>query len=161
MPKVLRSRTSVVVQRPAADVFRYVAEEFFENARKWNMQILEVRKTSDGPIRAGTTGVAVGLGTAGQTQSDVEVLEYEPFSVFSFRTETLPGATMSWRGKTPLLTHSVVAFRFEPAGFATAVTASLETVMTGYPWSFRLALRAGQPRGLVAMAERIKALLET
>lgn len=161
MAKLLRSRTDVVIRCPAADVFRFVAEGFFDHARKWNTQILEVRKTSDGPIRVGTTGVAVGLGQAGQTQSNLDILEYEPFSVFSFRTEALPAAVRTRRGKTPLLTHSVMAFRFEPNGIETTVTISLETDMARYPWSFRTALRAAQPQGLVATAERIKALLET
>jgi hypothetical protein len=78
MPKVLRSRTGVVIQRPVADVFRFVAEGFFDHARNMNSQVLEVRKTSDGPIHAGTTGVAVGLGGAMRTESNLSVLEYDP-----------------------------------------------------------------------------------
>ena len=163
MPKVLRSRTKITIHRPASDVFRFVAEGFFDNARKWFTQILEVRKTSDGPIRVGTTGVAAGLGSAGQTTSDVEILEYEPSSVFSFRAETLPSGVISWRAATPLLTHSVLRFVFDPteSSAATMVTIYLETDLTQYPLPFRVALRSVQPRGLVAMGERIKTLVES
>jgi len=162
MPKVLRSRTKITIHRPASDVFRFVAEDFFDNARKWFTQILEVRKTSDGPIHVGTTGVAVGLGSAGQATSDVEILEHEPSSVFSFRAETLPSGLMSWRAATPLLTHSVLRFVFDPTeSAATMVTIYLETDLTQYPLSFRVALRSVQPRDLVAMGERIKTLVES
>jgi len=161
MPKVLRSRTGVVIQRPVADVFRFVAEGFFDHAREWNSHVLEVRKTSDGPIHAGATGVAVGLGGGMQTESDLAVLEYEPPRLFSYRSETLPAGTTSLRGTTPLLTHSVLAFRFESEGLHTALTLSLETDLTGYPWIFRRAVAASQPGGLRVMAERIRTLVET
>lgn len=161
MPKVLRSQTSVVIRRPPADVFRFVAEGFFDHAKKWNTQVLEVRKTSDGPIHAGTTGVAIGLGMTSQTESNLAVLEYEPPHLFSYRSETLPAGTTSLRGTTPLLTHSVLALRFESEGPHTTLTLSLETDLTGYPWSFRRAVGAAQPGGLHAMAERIRTLVET
>lgn len=161
MPKILRSRAGVVIHRPVADVFRFVAEEFFDRARQWNTQVLEVRKTSDGPVRVGTRGSVAGLGTAARTESSLEVLEYQPNHVFSYRSETLPAGATSLRGTTPLLTHSVMAFRFESAGSNTAVTISLETDLTGYPRSFRRTVSGVQPRGLAAMAERIKTLLES
>jgi hypothetical protein len=68
---------------------------------------------------------------------------------------------MSLRGTTPFLSHSVLAFRFESEGPHTALTLSLETDLTGYPWSFRRAVAAAQPGGLGAMAEQIRTLVET
>ncbi len=142
-------------------MFRFIAEGFFDHARQWSTQVLEVRKTSEGPIRVGTRGLVVGLGTAARTESSLEVLEYEPNQVFSCRVETLPAGSMSRRGTTPLLTRSVMTFRFESVGSDTSVMVVLETDMTGYPWLFRRRVSGAQPGGLASMAERIKTLLES
>lgn len=41
------------IDRPASDVFAFVAD--LENVPKWNYYVIEVRKTSKGPLGVGTT----------------------------------------------------------------------------------------------------------
>ena len=48
--------TSAVVQRPVAETFRFVADGFFEHLGRWNPDLVEMKKLSDGPVGVGTKG---------------------------------------------------------------------------------------------------------
>lgn len=46
----MRLRKEIVVFRPAAEAFRYLAE--FENAAEWDPGIAEATRLTDGPVRS-------------------------------------------------------------------------------------------------------------
>jgi carbon monoxide dehydrogenase subunit G len=50
---MLEFENTIRVRRPIAEVFAFLSD--LENIPKWNYYVLEVRKTSAGPIKIGTT----------------------------------------------------------------------------------------------------------
>jgi uncharacterized membrane protein len=50
---VIEFETSIRIERPLPDVFAFVAD--LENVPKWNYFVVDVSKTSDGPLGVGTT----------------------------------------------------------------------------------------------------------
>ncbi len=55
----MRFSEQIVVSRPAADAFQYIAE--FENTAEWDPGIAESRKLTDGPVRVGSQFDVVAL----------------------------------------------------------------------------------------------------
>ena len=43
---MVRVRASEIINRPSADVFRFVATDHFENHPKWDPSIVEIEQTS-------------------------------------------------------------------------------------------------------------------
>jgi uncharacterized membrane protein len=62
----------IAIDSPVGEVFAFVAD--FENVPKWNYYVLEVNKTSAGPLAVGTTYHQ----TRKTDEQDFEVIEYEP-----------------------------------------------------------------------------------
>jgi uncharacterized protein YndB with AHSA1/START domain len=50
---MIRIEKSVVINRPLAEVFEYVAN--FEDYAQWATEVVEAKKTSEGPLGVGTT----------------------------------------------------------------------------------------------------------
>ena len=91
------------IDRHPADVFEFLAD--LRNERKWNPRVVEIQKTSPGPIRAGATfrGTYKGPGVL-----ETELLDHDPPHRLSFRSR---GPRMTIEG----------AFRLRPRGSGTDV----------------------------------------
>ena len=50
---------SVTIARPLPDVYRFIAEQYFEHATQWNPSTVTLKKTAPGPMGKGTTGYEV------------------------------------------------------------------------------------------------------
>ena len=66
--------------------FRHIAVEFFDNHPRWDPDLVEVTKTSTGPIGVGTTGREVRDFNGRRFISGFRVTRFEPLSGFSVRT---------------------------------------------------------------------------
>ena len=53
---MIRAQATTLIARPNAEVFRYVATDFFKNYPLWSPEVVMLRATSPGPIRVGSTG---------------------------------------------------------------------------------------------------------
>jgi uncharacterized protein YndB with AHSA1/START domain len=73
---VVHVEVSTVIDRPVADVFRYVEDE--ANIPKWDSDLIAARRTSDGPMGAGTTFHLDIKPFMGATEGDGRVLSYRP-----------------------------------------------------------------------------------
>jgi hypothetical protein len=51
----VRLSASQVIERPPAEVFRFVATDHFQNHPKWDPAVTAITKTSPGPMGVGTT----------------------------------------------------------------------------------------------------------
>ena len=76
----MRLSASQVIERPPAEVFRFVATEHFQNHPKWDPAVTSITKTSSGPMRVGTTARLVRTDRGRQLQGSMEVTEYQPVS---------------------------------------------------------------------------------
>ena len=78
---------SVTVQRSPHEVFEYLAN--FENVPQWNYAIVETRKTSEGPVRVGTT-YRQARSLPSPSQEAFEVTEFEPDRRLAIRGDLGP-----------------------------------------------------------------------
>ena len=70
----MKFTNTVVIGRPTADVFAYLAE--LENIPRWNYAISETRKAGDGPVGVGARYVQQRTLPA-PAQEEFEVVEFE------------------------------------------------------------------------------------
>jgi hypothetical protein len=79
----VRLSASQVIERPPAEVFRFVATEHFHNHPKWDPAVTSITKTSPGPIGVGTTARLVRTDRGRRVEGSMEVTEYQPVSRFT------------------------------------------------------------------------------
>lgn len=140
---MIEFENEIVIERPLAEVFGFVAD--FENVPKWNYYVQRVRKTSAGPMGVGTT------------YHQVRKSDEQAFRVTTYEegkrvvVETLPGSEPAF----------TMDFRFEAAndGGETRLLDAWE-LDTGRPRLLER-LAAGQIRRAVRdNLEKLKQLLE-
>jgi Polyketide cyclase / dehydrase and lipid transport len=79
----VRLSASQVIERPPAEVFRFVATDHFQNHPKWDPAVTSITKTSPGPMGVGTTARLVRTDRGRHVEGTMEVTEYEPVSSFT------------------------------------------------------------------------------
>jgi Polyketide cyclase / dehydrase and lipid transport len=79
----MRLAASQVIERPPAEVFRFVATEHFQNHPKWDPAVTSITKTSPGPMGVGTTARLVRTERGRQVEGSMEVTEYQPVRSFT------------------------------------------------------------------------------
>jgi hypothetical protein len=67
-----------VIERPPSAVFDFVATHHFENHPKWDPDVLEMRQTSPGDVRTGTTAQVVRRQGSRRVEGTATVTEYVP-----------------------------------------------------------------------------------
>jgi hypothetical protein len=113
----VRLAASQVIERPPAEVFRFVATEHFQNHPKWDPAITAITKTSPGPMGAGTTARLIRTDRGRRIEGSLEVTEYEPVScstvvswfgpfTLQARTTFAPVAPASTRLQLVIDTHA-------------------------------------------------------
>jgi len=85
---MIKIETSIVINSLIEEVFAFVTD--VEKQPRWSAELVEAKKTSEGPVGVGTTfsGVVKFLGR--RMESDHEVSEYEPNSKFAFKVTSGP-----------------------------------------------------------------------
>lgn len=73
----IRVQTDVLIRRSPDAVFRYVAEDFFRNYRRWSPEVIELRCMTAGPLGIGTRGRQVRVDFGRRTQSIFKVVVFE------------------------------------------------------------------------------------
>ena len=94
---------SIEINCPAEEVFDFVADQ--RNEPKYNPDLLQLTKVTDGPITVGTQFAAVHLSRGRSVDLTIEVTEYDRPRRFGSHT-TMPGADI--RG---MLTFDSIANR--------------------------------------------------
>ena len=82
---MIRNRHDVIVRRPLAEVFDFVAVHNYENHPRWEPEVLEVRPLSDGPIRVGHRAVMVRKDFGKVSETTHEVTAFDPGERIAFR----------------------------------------------------------------------------
>lgn len=139
---MIEFKNQVVVERPVDEVFGFVSD--FENVPKWNYYVLDVSKTSGGPIGVETTYHQVRK----TDEQDFRVVEYQPNRQVTVQTISPSSPEFEMR------------FTFEPEGNGTRITDEWK-LDTGRP---ALLERLGAGRIRLAVLEnlgKLKTLLET
>jgi hypothetical protein len=73
------------VRRPVEEVFDFVGTHYFENHPRWEREVIEVRKVTDGPIRVGSRGIMVREEWGRRSEAPLEISAFEPRRTIAFR----------------------------------------------------------------------------
>ena len=84
----MQYETSFVINRPIDEVFAFTTNQ--ENQPKWQSRVLEMIKTSDGPIGVGTTWRGVGKFLGRRIEVTTVVTEYELDRTYAGRSTSGP-----------------------------------------------------------------------
>jgi hypothetical protein len=79
----MRLQAEELIERPASEVFRFVATEHFQNHPKWDPALLEMTPTSAGPIGRGSAARLVRSDRGRRSEGVITVTEYEPDRSFA------------------------------------------------------------------------------
>jgi hypothetical protein len=79
----VRLSASQVIERPPAEVFRFVATDHLQNHPKWDPAVTAITQTSPGPMGVGATARLVRTDRGRRVEGTVEVTEYRPVSSFT------------------------------------------------------------------------------
>src|SRR5688572_16448794 len=80
---MIRVEDSIVIQRPIEEVFAFLADQ--TNAPHWQSGLLEVRRTTDGPLGIGTKHTAVRKFMGRRLEATNEYVVYEPNKEVTFK----------------------------------------------------------------------------
>lgn len=73
------------VRRSVEDVFDFVGTHYFENHPRWEHEVIEVRRLTDGPIGVGSRGVMVREEYGRRSEAPLEITAFEPPRTIAFR----------------------------------------------------------------------------
>jgi uncharacterized protein YndB with AHSA1/START domain len=107
----------VAIDRPIEQVFAFVANA--ETAPQWREEIVDVRRTTAGPIGVGTTYQARHIHLGERAASTLEITEYEPNRKVSFEGITGPSQFRD-------------SYAFQSVGASTRVTYGFDLATQGH-----------------------------
>lgn len=136
---------SVVIRRPIEDVFAFVAEQ--RNAPQWQSGLLEVRRTTDGPLGVGTRHAAVREFMGRRMELTNEYVEYEPNKKITFNGDS---------GQM----YFEVSYRTESAADGTRISCQMQMQPRGLLRLAQPLIAAGLRRDFKANLRNLKDLLE-
>ena len=142
---MVKAERTVVIDRPIQQVFAYVTDQ--TNTPHWQAGLVEVRRTTPGPIGVGTKHTFVRNFMGRRMEADNEYVAYEPDRLVTFRTTSGP----------PLMASYL--FEAEPNG--TRLTSRVELEGAGFFGLLDPVIGVGLRRELKAALPVLKALLES
>jgi hypothetical protein len=109
-----------VLERPPHTVFDFVATHHFQNHPKWDPDVVEMRQTSPGRVRTGTTAQVVRRQGNRRVEGTATVTEYEP------------DRSAAWEVRFgPFLLNQRADLMPEQGGTATRLRLAIETRASG------------------------------
>lgn len=111
-----KMETSIVINRPLEEVFAFTTD--LENQPKYQPRLLEVKKTSEGPIGVGTTWRLVGKLFGQRMEFEQQCIEYEANRRFAGKARSGPFPVEEWRTYERVEggTRFNLIFEFQPCG---------------------------------------------
>lgn len=132
---------------PPDQLFRFVADDYFENARKWDTGLLEITKTSEGPVGPGTTGRQARMDLPGlRAEQSLQVVAFERDRLFTVQAASADQGTLR------------ATYAFEPKGTGTRLTVRLEMEWLGGSFLMRSAMKQNLRHATEVLARRIASL---
>jgi uncharacterized protein YndB with AHSA1/START domain len=143
---MIRAEQTTIIDRPIEDVFRYVGDQ--TNTPNWQAGLLEVRRTSDGPLGVGTTHTFVRSFMRRRMEADNIYVAYVPNELISFKTTSGP-------------VRLEASYVFESTVEGTRLTSRIEMDASGFMGLAEPLIAAGLKREMKAAFPVLKDLLES
>lgn len=86
----ITGEASVEIDKPAEEVFSFVAENFFYNYPKWAAEVIELQPLDGHQVFVGAKAKLVREDNGSLVESLFEIIEYKPHLVFIFKGLTAP-----------------------------------------------------------------------
>ncbi|ARO87632.1 polyketide cyclase [Nitrosospira lacus] len=74
-PVIAKAR--ILIERPPAEIFRYLGDGFFENYPKWSPEVIELERITDGALKLGTIARQVRIDQGRRTETRFTINVYE------------------------------------------------------------------------------------
>ena len=85
---MIKVENSGIINRPIEEVFAFVGDQ--TNAPQWQSGLVEVRRTTDGPLRVGTTHTFVRNFMGRKMEASNEYVAYEPNKRITIKSTSGP-----------------------------------------------------------------------
>jgi hypothetical protein len=144
---MIKANAAIIINCSAEEAFRYVANGFFENHPKWEPAVLELEKTSQGPIGVGTAGRQVRNDGGRQSDSTFRIAEFEPNRKFSVTSTGKPDFKAT--------------YTFEQIDGGTQLRFAFNLGLTGFAKLFEPVMTGTVKKGSKSIVDNLKRLLET
>jgi hypothetical protein len=142
----------IVIHRPPEEVWRYLAEGFFEHVMDFNPDAVLAERIDGGPMRKGARGREAQVIQGKRREREVVVDAWEPLRVFALRNAAA----------TSLETHYLSRWRLVPVAEGTRVEQRFELQWTMLLFRvLRPLIRRAIAKDLAAALGRIKAAVES
>jgi uncharacterized protein YndB with AHSA1/START domain len=142
---MIRVEKSGIIQRPIEEVFAYIGDQ--TNTPHWQAGLVEVRRTTEGPIGVGTKHTFVRTFMGRRMEADNEYIAFEPNRRIAFKTTS-----------GPVRVEASYVFEAVPEG--TRVTSTVEMDASGFLSLAEPLIAAGLRREMKAAIPVLKELLE-
>jgi uncharacterized protein YndB with AHSA1/START domain len=142
---MIRAEQSGIIDRPIEEVFAYVGDQ--TNTPAWQSGLVEVRRTTEGPIGVGTKHTFVRTFLRRRLEADNEYVAYEPNKLIAFRTTSGP-------------VRLEASYLFEATAAGTRITSRIEMDASGFMSLAEPLIAAGLKREMKAASRVLKELLE-
>ncbi|ESS73645.1 hypothetical protein MGMO_14c00010 [Methyloglobulus morosus KoM1] len=90
----IEGKARIEVNKPVAEVFRFVGEKFFENYPKWALEVSEFKPLNGLDIFVGARAIQTRLEQGQKEQSIFEVSEFEPLKKLTLAGVDAPFRTI-------------------------------------------------------------------
>jgi uncharacterized protein YndB with AHSA1/START domain len=142
---MIRAEQSGIIDRPIEEVFAFIGDQ--TNTPQWQAGLVEVRRTTEGPIGVGTKHTFVRTFMRRRLEADNEYVAYEPNKLITFKTTTGP-------------VRLLASYLFEAVAGGTRVTSRVEMDASGFMSLAEPLIAAGLKREMKAASRLLKDLLE-
>ena len=149
---MVKAQAKITIQRPAEDVYRFIAENFERNYPRWSPEVKELRLLTSGPLKVGSKARQVRVDQGRRTEST--------FRITRMQSPRPPGAgQLRFEGASP---QFVVDYLIDPEADGTRLTFTfelrrLELMMKPFEKLIRIAVQDGARRTVF----NLKQLIET
>ena len=143
---MIQLEKSIIIHRPIEEVFAFVDDQ--SNAPEWQDGLVEVRRTTEGPIGVGTRHTFVRTFMGQRMQGSNEYIEHEPNKCVRFRSTS---------GPIPFQ----FAYLTEPAATSTQVTSVMEMHPEGLSEQAEAEMSKSLSGEMEANLSKLKVLLES
>ena len=142
---MIRVEKSGIIERPIEEVFAYIGDQ--TNTPQWQAGLVEVRRTTEGPIGVGTKHTFVRTFMRRRMEADNEYIAFEPNRRIAFKTTSGP-------------VRVEASYVFEGVAEGTRVTSTVEMDASGFLSLAEPLIAAGLRREMKAAIPLLKDVLE-
>ena len=142
---MIKVENSGTINRPIEEVFAFVGDQ--TNARQWQSGVVDVRRTTDGPLRVGTTHTFVRNFMGRKMEANNEYIAYEPNKRITFKGTSGP-------------VRFEFSYLFDSTAEGTKLTGKMQMQATGLLRLAEPLMAASLRREMMAAAGVLKDLLE-